>query len=824
MQDASLPLSRSVRVRARLQRQGRVGSLSTGAPMSHLKPSDEPSERGSRAPDRPFEEPGPLSVDSSILPEPGWRHRFKFRLLGRPLHSEALEHETLGKPTALAVFASDNLSSAAYATEQILVQLVPVVGAAAFALLVPTTAALLVVLGFLILSYRQTIEAYPKAASAYLVTKDNFGLRPALLAAVALLTAYVLTVAVSVAAGSAALASAFPRLTSYRVPIAIAFIALVAYGNLRGVRESGRVFAVPTYFFLVNMGILLVWGVVRLIAGHLPVASLDHKGLVPIGQAGSGLLQGASLFVVLRAFASGGAAVTGVEAISDGVPAFRPPAWKNARSTLVIMGVLLSVMFIGISILADHMQVIPYRHGTPTVLAQIGRLVYGSGLLGHVMYFGLQAATVFILVLAANTSYADFPRLANFAAADNFMPRQLMIRGHRLVFSNGILVLSGAAIVLVLATDAVVERLIPLYAIGVFTSFTLSQASMARRHFTGRQPGWRRNLLINGTGALLTLVVDVVIAVTKFTSGAWAILVAIPILVALLLRLNRQYVAEGTELAADASRVATAPILRRHVVLVFIDRLDAAAARAIQYSRTLVPNELRAVHFIIDAQRAEELAGTWRRLGLAGIPLELRECSDRVIPRAAIQVVAEALADGETEVSVLMPDRKYRGVWHRILHDRTANKISEEVSRLPHANVTLVPFHLGTQPPAPKIVKFPVSDRRGLQGPESGPVYADGSDHLLTREDGTTRIGHVRFRTRARVRGKIRAQRVQPLAGVPTLECVISDETGRVSVVFFGRRQIPGIAVGRTLIVEGMLAEHRGRLCFLNPLYELMAD
>ncbi|MDQ1364800.1 MAG: hypothetical protein QOF81_2708 [Acidimicrobiaceae bacterium] len=785
--------------------------------MTDLEQRRDVTEGRRSSDDFAFAEPTPLPVDPRFLPGPGWRYRVKRRMLGAPLHTEQLEHETLGKPTALAVFASDNLSSAAYGTEQILVHLVKYVGLAAFALVVPITVALLVVLGLLILSYCQTIEAYPAAASAYLVTKDNFGLRPALVAAVSLLTDYILTVAVSVAAGTAALTSVFGALTPFRVPISILFVVIIAFGNLRGVREAGRVFAIPTYFFLVNIGILMGWGLIRIAFGGLPHADPHHAGLVHIGTPGSGLLQGAAFFVVLRAFASGGAAVTGVEAISDGVPAFRPPAWRNARTTLVWMGSLLAVMFLGLSVLAAKTHVIPYEKGTPTVVAQIGKLVYAGGPTGHVFYLGLQAATMLILILAANTSFADFPRLANFAAVDNFMPRQLMKRGHRLVFSNGILVLAAAAIALIIATDADVNRLIPLYAIGVFTSFTLSQSGMARRHLRRRQPGWRKGLLINGTGAVLTAVVDLVIAVTKFVDGAWVILLAVPILVALLLRLNRQYQAEDKELIADVPKVATAPILRRHVVLVFVDQLDLASARAIQYARSIMPDQLRAVHFVVDAQRAEALATDWRRLGLSKVPLEMRACPDRVIPRAAIEVTAELLADGDTEVSVLLPNRKYRGIWHRILHDQTADEISKEVSRLPHANVTLVPFHFGGQdgpsraiiPVAPQAVS---SRRRDSREPNPMPA---------ARSDGTTPIGFVRFRHRVTVRGKVRSVRVQPRAGTPTLECVVADETGQVSVVFYGRREINGIAVGRALTVEGMVGEHHGRLAFLNPQYEL---
>src|SRR5215211_7335473 len=450
-------------------------------------------------------EPRPLPLEPPTeLPRDSVAYQVKRKLLGPPLHTEQLEHERLGKPTALAVFASDNLSSSAYATEEILRVLVPAVGLAAFTLVVPITVAMLVVLGFLILSYRQTIKAYPTAGGAYMVTRDNFGLLPAQVAGVALLTDYVLTVSVSVAAGTAALTSAFSALRPWTVPIAVAFIAVIAFGNLRGVRESGKVFAVPTYFFMVNMALLLGWGLVRWAAGDLPRATQGTEGMLRFGHQGSGLLMGASLFVVLHAFASGGAAVTGVEAISNGVPAFRKPEWKNARSTLVVMGSLLGVMFLGLSVLAAHMKVAPFAEGTPTVISQIGDLIYGPSALGRIMFLSLQAGTMLILVLAANTSFADFPRLASFHAGDKFMPRQLTKRGHRLVFSNGIVFLSVAAIALVIATGAKVDRLIPLYAIGVFTSFTLSQAGMARHHLRQKEPGWRKGFVINGIGAFLS--------------------------------------------------------------------------------------------------------------------------------------------------------------------------------------------------------------------------------------------------------------------------------------------------------------------------------
>jgi amino acid transporter len=629
------------------------------------------------------------------------RYRAKRLLLGSPLHTEQLAHERLGKPTALAVFASDNLSSSAYATEEILKVLVPAVGVAAFALVVPVTVALLVVLGFLILSYRQTIKAYPTAGGAYIVTRDNFGLLPAQVAGVALLTDYLLTGSVSVAAGTAAIASAAPVFEPWVVPISVALIAIIAYGNLRGVKESGRLFAIPTYFFIVDMVLLLGYGFYRMtLGGGLPVNHVHHAtGMVHFGGAGTGLLMGAAVYKVLTAFANGGAAVTGVEAISNGVPAFRAPEWKNARETLVVMGSTLGAMFLGLSILAAKIHTMPFEKGTPTVISQIGKSVYGHSAVGNALYLMLQAGTALILILAANTSFADFPRLASFHAGDNFMPRQLTKRGHRLVFSNGILALAAASIVLVIVSDAKVDNLIGLYAIGVFTSFTLSQGGMAKHHITHKEDGWRVGLFINGMGALLSLIVDIIIGITKFERGAWVVVVMVPIMVTLLVRLNKQYEAEAEELKEDAKAAAEAHVLRRHVVLVLVDTLDRAAARAIQYARTLHPDELKAVHIAVDLYKAEQLAEEWRALGLTRLPLELVDCPDRRLTHSVLEVVAESLADGDTEVSVLVPRLEHRRLWHRLLHDRTADAIADAVGRLAHANVTIVPYHLGGHAP-----------------------------------------------------------------------------------------------------------------------------
>jgi amino acid transporter len=773
--------------------------------------------------------PVPVPVNPAVpMPADGVGYRAKRKLLGPPLNSDELEHQRLGKPTALAVFASDNLSSSAYATEEILHVLVPAVGLAAFSLVVPITVALLVMLGLLILSYRETIKAYPSAGGAYLVTRDNFGIVPAQVAGAALLVGYILTVSVSVSAGTAALISSFDALSPLRVPISLAFIAIVMYGNLRGVKESGKVFAVPTYFFMLNMGVLLAYGLVRFIGGDLHAITSHAEGTVHLGHASknAGLYLGATAYILAKAFASGGSAVTGVEAISNGVPAFREPAWKHARQTLVLMGSGLGVMFLGLSLLASKVKVLPFEDGTPTVLSQIGEAIYGKGAVGEILGYSLQAATMLILVLAANTGFADFPRLASFQAGDSFLPRQLTKRGHRLVFSNGIIALAGTAGLLVVVTGAEVTKLIPLYAIGVFVGFTLSQAGMTKHHLRHREPGWRLSLITNGVGAVISLAVVLIVFTTRF-ADAWVMLIVMPLFVVMLLRVNRQYERESHHLEHDVQAAAIAPILRRHVVLVFVDRLDMASARAIQYARTLTPDELRVVHFAIDEERAHNLAADWAATGLERIPLEIVDCPDRRLTRAAVEAVARELANGETEVSVLLPDRKYKGVWHRVLHDKTADSILEQVSRLPHCTVTTVPFHLDSPGPTVDLASLLGSAAAG-HSPTSVKDDLAAVIPLTDREPagevlpGHQPIGDARWRRRVKVAGRVRSMRVAPLHDAPTLELVLVDATGGLSVVFLGRRALAGVDVGTKMSVEGTVGIHQRRLALLNPRYELL--
>ncbi|MGH2771551.1 MAG: APC family permease [Actinomycetota bacterium] len=537
--------------------------------------------------------------------------RIKRVLVGEPMGTERLIHERLGKPTALAVFASDNLSSSAYATEEVLRHLVPFIGAGAFLFTVPITIALLTVLAILLFSYRQTIKAYPQAGGAYLVTRDNFGILQAQFAGVALLTDYILTVSVSVAAGVAALTSVVPSTFPLRVWISLGFIALIAWGNLRGVKESGKIFAAPTYFFILMMVALGGMSIYRLATGTLQ--EFPSYPLPPEGQ-----LQAVSVFMLLRAFSSGGAAVTGVEAISNGVPAFRQPEWKNARTTLMWMGTLLGSMVLLTSIMAVKIHVVPDPEEKVTVLAQIGRAVFGSSGVGTVAFIGLQVGTMLILVLAANTSFADFPRLASFHAGDHFLPRQLTRYGDRLVFSNGIIALSLLSALLVIMFKASVTRLIPLYAIGVFTSFTFSQSGMVVRHRRLRERGWRRGMTINGLGAVTTAVMTVVIAVTKFSGGAWIVLVSTPVILLLLLRVNHHY-QETAHLSRDPRRTCSLDGPRQKII-VPINNKDPVDLYALAYGKRVFATEVIALHF---AQKGSDGSGFFKQMEEVPVPKEV---------------------------------------------------------------------------------------------------------------------------------------------------------------------------------------------------------
>jgi amino acid transporter len=615
-------------------------------------------------------------------------YRTKRVLLGPALSTAQLVHERISKRVALAVFSSDPISSTAYATEEMLLVLIAA-GGAAIGLALPLAAGVVVLLLILVLSYRQVIAAYPQGGGAYMVTRDNLGNLMASVCASALLVDYVLTVAVSVSAGTAALASAVHPLRDYRVAISAAFILLLLWGNLRGIRESGRIFAIPTYVYIASLGGVICYGCYRAFSGLGPIQYSPEQAAELAGAGGQ--LAVVSLFLLLHTFAAGTTALTGVEAIADGVPAFRRPEARNAQRTLVAMALIMAFLFLGVTFLAIRLGARPFEGGHPTLVAQIAQHVLGSGI-GSALFVFVQIATLFILVLAANTAFNGFPILASFAAKDALMPRQLRKRGHRLVYSNGIIALAGGALFLVLAFRADVHALIPLYAIGVVTSFTLAQAGMSRRHLQLRQPGWRKGLLVNGFGGTVTLVVLVIITVTKFTHGAWMVVLAVPVLVWLLRRTQRAYGSEIAELKVEATQ-RLAPPKPRHEVVVLIEDLDQAALAALQYARQLNPLHLVALHVAMDPDRARELCALWTRVRIP-VPLDVVDAPGRNL-LATARAAVEELVRPDTEVTVVVPKRSFTGFWRRLLHDNSSAGLFKALGSLDGVNVTIVPFRLG---------------------------------------------------------------------------------------------------------------------------------
>jgi amino acid transporter len=602
-------------------------------------------------------------------------HRLKRLLVGTPLPTAQARHERLGKATALAVFASDALSSVAYATEEILLVLM-IAGTAALSYSLPIGVAIVILIAIVVSSYRQTILAYPKGGGAYVVSKDNLGTVAGWIAAAALMIDYVLTVAVSVAAGIAAVTSAVPALFRYRVWLCVLGVAAIAVANLRGIRESGKIFAAPTYLFVASLFALVIYGSLGAIFNFIGEAPyIPH----PPG------LEGIGLFLILRAFAAGCAALTGVEAVSDGVPAFKPPEAHNARVVLAWLGVILITLFLGITYLTFDFGLRPRQD--ETVVSQLARHVFGTGL----AYYEIQLVTMLILLLAANTSFADFPRLAFFLARDRFIPRQFGTQGDRLVFSNGILILGGLAAALLVIFSGDTHALIPLYAVGVFISFTLSQSSMVRRWLRLRSEGWRWRVVINGVGAVVTGVVMVTIAVTKFSHGAWIVLLLIPLLVVVFMIVRRHY----EDVAAQLSLEDFAPPPpMTNTVLVLVGDLHKGIVRAVQYAQTLSPSA-KAVYIETDPERTRRLEERWGKWGL-GAPLIVLNSPYRSLLGPLTDYIEQLQARGGENhvVTIVLPEFIPARWWQQILHNQTALLIKGQLLFRKNVVVTDVPHHL----------------------------------------------------------------------------------------------------------------------------------
>jgi len=840
---------------------------------------------------------------SGDLPEGFW-YSVKRRVLGPPMVNEQLRHQRLSNFLALGVLSPDGISSSAYGTEEILIALLPLFGLAAFNIILPMTLVILVVMTLVVLSYREVVMVYIRPGGSYVVARENFGPKIAQVAAVALLIDYVVTVAVQTAAGTAAVVSAVPALGKFSLGITIAVILLMCYGNLRGIKEAGKAFAVPTYLFAGSVILMIVVGVIREIAGDLPKYN-PHAlpDTYTIGSGTAGLITFAMILTLLRAFANGGASLTGIEAVSDAVGAFRPPEGINARRVLVAEGLILGFLVAGISWLAHQTFATPRKSGYPTVLAQEAQKVFGSSPYGHALFLLVQAATALILYTGGNTSFNGFPFLASYVAGDAFLPRWLLKRGHRLVFSNAIIALTIVSIALLIVRGSNVNNLVPLYAIGVFTAFTMAGFGMARYHKRHREPGWRHKLVINYAAGALSAVVVAIFAVVKFTEGAWIVVVLFPILTFALIRLNQEYreEAEVLERIGERKKPPEQPNYPRRTVFLLVDSLDLAALAAMRYARSLRPTTLRAVHFVIDTAEADTLREEWTR-ARAGVVLDFIDCPDRRLTRAAAELMSAEAALPGTHVTAVLPRRSYSSLLGRLLHDRTADKIAAVVSRIPHCTATIVPFDVrnrlevlrarqngalaGTGPNGQAEAKSagagasgtPAADgQRGKPGagktalaePPQGAVAAGAGE--AGREDGQTAapspppsamrgllpgrrsrerrgdaasaapsgaqasyerpvpppgvkpIGSIQVPGRATVEGRVRAVEIRPVERSSVLAVEISDSTGDLTALFYGRSHIPGIICGSRVRFRGPLGIRETGPIMINPAYELLA-
>lgn len=771
--------------------------------------------------------PAPVALQDHAHLEDPISYKIKKRLLGGPLNRHTLSHQRLKKRFALGILSSDCISSSAYGSEQILIALLPAFGLAAFTLLMPLTYVVLIILLIITLSYTNVIDVYTKTGGAYIVSRDNFGPRASIIAAVALMLDYIVTLAVQAAAGVLAIISTFPNLAPWKVEMVLFVIAFLTYGNLRGVKEAGKAFAAPTYLFIVGMYVVFIVGLYKLFNGTLEQLSTDQEGAIKIGTE-QGILSAAAIFILLRAFANGGSSLTGLEAISDGVALFQVPEAKNAKRTLIIMSTLLGSLVLGVSWFAHKIYAMPYESGSPTVISQIAKSVMGEGPFGNFWFLYVQFATTLILFAGANTTYSAFPLLCNFVATDGFLPKWLTKRGHRLAFSNGIIFLAVGAAIFVVTTGASVEHLVAFYALGVFTGFTMAGFGMAKHARTNKTSNWKLKVAINSLAGGVSLLVVIIFSVVKFSQGAWIILVLAPILVISLLRLNRRYVREQAVLSlAQASSRATS--IARHDVTVLVDSVDLATVGAVRYARSLNPHTLSAVHFVIDDRRAEEIKRAWENTpALNDVSLELIDCPDRRLTNAALDYAIRATADGDHELTLLLPRRSYSRILGKILHDQTAEQIASPISQLPRVVATIIPFDVaklldegplnlhGSHEEKPKVAATTVA------APSKRMVPPANLEPVSHYSEKVIKIGEVIWRKRAHVQGRVTAIRTSPTSEAPMLEVEMWDESGGITLQFLGRRSLAGLDVGAQLRAEGMVGEVDGLLTILNPNYELL--
>ncbi len=754
-------------------------------------------------------------------------------LVGKPMQSERLGHTLLPKKIALPVFASDALSSVAYATEEIL--LVLSVGGLAFIAYTPWIALAVGLLMLVVVaSYRQNVHAYPSGGGDYEVTTTNLGQRVGVTVASALMVDYTLTVAVSVSAGVANLASAFPALDGHVTLIAVLIVAAIAVMNLRGVKESGIAFAIPTYCFIGSVALMIIMGIVKLSLGeHLQAQSAHYRIRTPQEFAGLALV-----FLLLKAFSSGCTALTGVEAISNGVPSFRKPKSKNAATTLALLGGIAVAMFAGVTALAlvAHVHAgttsdligVPAGVTPKTVIAQVGGAVFGFS---SPLFYILELFTALILVLAANTAFNGFPVLASILARDGFLPRQLRTRGDRLAYSNGILLLSGFAIVLIVAFHASPTRLIQLYIVGVFVSFTCSQTGMIRhwnrnlRGTTDQKTRLRmiRSRAINTVGACVTGTVLVIVVVSKFANGAWIAVAAMVILWFTMRGINRHYAAVALELTPDEEAALTLPASNISVVLV--SKLHLPTLRALAYARAARPSRLEAVTVNVDEAETVRLSQEWNRSQLP-VPLTVVSSPYREITRPVIEYVRRLRRESPRDVvTVYIPEYVLGHWWEQVLHNQSALRLKTRLLLERGVVVASVPYQLQS---ARSGGATEASPARGLLAGRAALHAAEQrreAGGMTTAEGGKpTPISAGRHREVVDLAGTLRAVTLRPYGPSLSMQAELWDGTGCVQLVWLGRRNIAGVQPGRRIVVHGRLTTINGEPAIYNPLYELRAS
>ena len=701
-----------------------------------------------------------------------------------------------------------------------LIALIPAFGLAAFTIFPPMVGVILLMLLIITFSYRGVINTYTKSGSAYIVARENFGRVVSQIAAIELMFGYIITVAIQSAAGVVAIISAFPELNDFKVQLTLAVVVTLTYVNLRGVKEAGLVFVIPSYLFMGSMLVVFLCGIYRYFSGTLPTYSLDSEGLVAIGEP-QGLLSLAAILLILKAFANGSASLTGIEAISDSVPLFKTPEHANARKVLLLMSATLAALIAGIAWLAKETQSVPYADGTPTVISLVAKASLGEGIMGSSLFLITQIGTMLILFAGANTCYSAFPNMVNNVANDGFLPRRLTQRGHRLVFSNGVFFIAGGASLLILITSASITILAAIYALAVFIGFTLTGAGMTKKSI--KEGGSKGRIALHALSASVSGFTVIILSFFKFTEGTWLVVLGTPLVVLLMLKFNNQYTREQESLSVKREH-ERATSISRHDVAVLVDSVDIATVGAIRYARSLNPRHLTAVHFVIDDRRAEDIQKAWAASdALDDVTLELIDCPDRRLANAALDYAIRTTEKPDVELTLLLPRRSYSGFLGRLLHDQTAEEIAAPISQLSRVVATIVPFDVDRITSTSKPEAFQLRDVKPvapvLAPKPSAPTDVEPVSHYT---EDITSIGAIQWRKRARVQGRVTSIKTAPRGAAPTLQVEIWDESGGVSLQFLGRREIAGLEVGSQMRAEGMVGEEEGSMIILNPSYELL--